>query len=173
MGIIDFEAAMKSINFSLFFLTLLLLFSQPINTANIVFDLNGVLVDTDKLMSFRSLGLANIASYIWHFKKNPFQITHDIKGKFFETLNNVARLNNIDKTPRTISCDPNGIPFPYYMRQWLKGKITNEQIRTTVIKAIEDNPAWFDHSSEQNLVTNLVNMIFTPENFIATRKIYS
>jgi HAD superfamily hydrolase (TIGR01509 family) len=50
--------------------------------------------------------------------------------------------------------------------------MTNTNIRSMAIDTLTLHPEWFTHPCEQRIITNLIRMIFTPELFVATRKIY-
>src|SRR5438477_129685 len=62
----------------------------PLSADNFIFDLGGVLVDTDSMACARHIGLKNIALCMYQLKKGPHTINNHIKMKLFETLNNVA-----------------------------------------------------------------------------------
>jgi HAD superfamily hydrolase (TIGR01509 family) len=138
-----------------------------------IFDLGGVLVDTNKHASFKHMGVINIAQYGFHLKINPFNLSAQIKMTFFKILDHVAELYNLD-TYNTLLCayDEHGNSLPYLMRAWLQGTMTCHEIRILIKRAIDLHPEWFIHKAEQRIIENLIKMVFTPEQFVATRKIY-
>ncbi len=130
-----------------------------------VFDIGGVLASSNKIRSFRELGIVNILQYFVTVRRGP----NAIKGTFFETLNRVAKEHKISRRPgRTIAKDDSGKPVPLLMNLWLKGKITCKKLRTMIFESIDKHPEWFDYEIEKRLIRNLVDMVFTPEKFIKT-----
>ena len=107
-------------------------------------------------------------------KKGPRAINHHIKSKFFEILNNTATLHSYDTNANNEQAyDEHSNPIPFFMCAWLAGAMQSEEIRTLVLNTIEQFPEWFDHPAEQKAISNLVTMVFTPESFIRTRKLYT
>ncbi len=134
-----------------------------------IFDIGGVLIDTDKIKSFSALGYTSVLNYFIHLRRGPGAI----KDKFYEVLHRVAKANKINQRPgKTIIRDDTGKPLPRLMCLWLKGAMTCQQLRTMILECINNNPNWFDHPAEQQVVRNLVTMVFTPEEFIKTRKFH-
>lgn len=134
-----------------------------------IFDIGGVLVDTHKMRSFSALGIRNVMQYFLYVRRGP----KAIKDKFYEVLNTIKKVQKINQRPgRTIVRDDEGKPLPYIMVLWLKGKMSGTMIRSLVLDLIDANPQWFSHPVEQTIIRNLATMVFTPEQFIATRKIH-
>jgi len=150
-----------------------LLLLQPIIGDNFIFDLGGVLIDTDTFASLRHIGIKNIAQCMVYLKKGPMAINNHIELKLFEILNKTALTYNLaPKTTNNNAYDKHGRLLPYFMCSWLNGTMTSEKIRSLTLVAIKLHPEWFDHVIEQCVITNLITMVFTPEHFVATRKIY-
>lgn len=144
-------------------------FTASLHADAYIFDIGGVLVDTHKIKTFKMLGITNFFKYFIIIRRSPERL----KDKFFETLNNVARVNKINTHPgRTVSRDNTGKPLPRLMILWLKGKMSAEQIRTMSLEAIEKHPEWFDHPVEQKIICNIISLTFTPKKYIATRMVY-
>jgi FMN phosphatase YigB (HAD superfamily) len=137
-----------------------------------ILDLGGVLVDTNKRASFRHMGMMNIAQYSFHLKMNPRYIGDQIKMIFFTILDKTAELYNLDNSALHHAYDEKGDILPYLMRAWLQGLMTTTEIRIVLKEAIALHPEWFTHKAEQRITENLIAMVFTPEHFAATRKIY-
>lgn len=131
-------------------------------TLNIIFDLGGVLIDTDNVRALWHLGPVTLLRY-WKHKHSSRQIV-DV---FYKTLNNVTQTEgNVDNI-----CDFAGRQLPQLMCDWLKGTKTCKEIRRLIYPQIKDNPDWFVSSQEQQLMYYMCRMCFTPEIFANTRKL--
>lgn len=152
----------------------LLLCIFPLTAENFIFDLGGVLIDTDPIVSLRHMGLKNLAHCMIAFKKGPTAINQHIKTKFFEILDNVATThNNTIPTDDHYAYDEHGNTLPSLMCLWLAGTMQSDEIRTLALESIEQSPDWFDHTAERQAIQNLISMVFTPEHFVASRKLYT
>jgi methionine salvage enolase-phosphatase E1 len=111
---------------------------------------------------------------MYQLKKSPLAINNHIKSKLFEILNTIASLKHqtIFQGYSPCAYDEHGNQLPLLMCQWLDGTMSCNDIKTLIFDAIEQHPEWFDCSGEKNAVINIITMIFTPEHFVATRKIY-
>jgi putative hydrolase of the HAD superfamily len=159
---------------SYFLLSILLLFGLSIAAKNVIFDLGGVLIDTNKFACLKYIGAINLAQYSLHLKISPFSINNQIQKIFFATLEKIAQLHNLEaQNPQQFAYDDKGNILPYLMRAWMQGTISNHQIRALINKSIILHPEWFNHLSERRIIENLARMIFTPQQFVATRKICS
>lgn len=150
-------------------------FNASLHADAYIFDIGGVLVDTAITKSFSMVGIFNVLKYfiILKLRRSPKGLKDKLQDKFFETLNNVARINKINTRPgKTVARDDTGRPLPRLVVLWLKGKMSAEQVRTMSLEAIEKHPEWFDHPVEQKSIHNIVSLTFTPKKFIATRMIY-
>ena len=133
---------------------------QSTNT-HIIFDLGGVLVDTNKSSIFWQLGPKKLALYCLLTGKSP----HALKRTLYMVMNSVERHSNIIDQ----AYDDEGLPLPSIMYNWLSGKQNNKQILTKLTHAIAEHPEWFVSHAEQIIIQNLVNILFTPQKFISTR----
>ncbi len=125
------------------------------NTPTIIFDLGGVLVDTNKWAAVKELGLMNAL-------KNR----HTMKHKLYEVLNHIQEEGNDCNAH-----DYQGNILPGLMCDWLCGIKTTAELRDLALPAIEDNVSWFANKTEQEVIYRLVRMMFTPERFVHTRKL--
>ena len=163
----------KRMNMYLFLLNIFISF-QAVSADNFIFDLGGVLIDTDPITSLRHIGLKNLAHCMIAFKKGPSAINQHIKSKFFEILDNVAIAHAYTLPKKDHNAyDEHGTTLPSLMCLWLAGAMKSDDIRTLVLDTIEQSPDWFDHTAEKQAIKNLITMVFTPEHFIASRKLYS
>ncbi len=141
-------------------------------TENFIFDLGGVLIDTHKVASLRHMGPLNIAQYSLQLRISPFALSNEIKTVLFERLEQTADFHNLNKDNTLhLACDEKGNVLPYLMRAWLQGTMTCAEIRSLIHETTIQQNTWFKNKAEQRIFTNMVNMIFTPEHFVATRKI--
>ena len=130
-------------------------------TAHIIFDLGGVLIDTKKSKLLWRLGPKRLALYWLSTGKSP----HRLKQTLYTVMNSVERQYN-HNTP---SYDDEGLCLPSIMRNWLNGKQSNKQILTKLTNAITQHPEWFTNHAEQIIIQKLVEILFTPKKFISTR----
>jgi FMN phosphatase YigB (HAD superfamily) len=140
-----------------------------------IFDLGGVLIDTNYYASFLTLGPLNIAQYMLHERKGPKKINTHIKNTLFSILDKTAHLSQLSCTHNTTTsqaCDETGVPLPFLMQAWLNGSISCHDIRLLTLTSIEEHPEWFSCAAEKRLVRNSIQMIFDPKIFIKTRKLY-
>jgi FMN phosphatase YigB (HAD superfamily) len=139
-----------------------------------IFDLGGVLIDTNKRVSLQHMGMINMAQYCFNGKISPLKLNNQIKNTFFSILDRTAHVYNPD-TLDNLHCayDEHGTMLPYLMRAWLCGTLTCSTIRLMCKNAIAAHPEWFTYAAEKRIIENLICMVFTPEQFVATRKIYA
>lgn len=124
-----------------------------------IFDLNGVLFDTNKSTVFRQLGIKDTLSYV---ARNG---SAAIKKKFYGTLDLV---NGTIGNSLNVS-DPDGDQMPELMVKWLQGTLSCNTIGARIIKAIGQHPEWFSGTTEQRLMARMTYAIFKPEKFVASR----
>ena len=158
---------MKPLILSCFFA--LLFFVTTVRADNFIFDLDGVVLGTRSVACLKHMELNNIIKTMILQKQGPLPISKQIKVKLFAILDNVAHAESI-QTPNCFAYDKNGKLYPSLMCAWLNGLKTNAEIRLLVSSSIKNHPEWFVNETEERIISNLVNMIFTPEYFISTRK---
>jgi HAD superfamily hydrolase (TIGR01549 family) len=134
-------------------------------TAHIIFDLGGVLIDTKKASLVWRLGPKRLAFYWFFTGKSP----HALRQTLYTVMNSVER--RYDNTPRAY--DDAGLLIPSLMYNWLSGRQTNEQILSKLTHAIALHPEWFINHAEQIIIQKLIEIMFTPKKFIATRTFIS
>ncbi len=143
----------------------------PTSAKIFIFDLGGVLIDTDKRISFQHLGMMNLATYSVRHRINPFNLNYHIKKALFATLNAIAQVHNLSNENIHLAYDEAGDQLPLLMCMWLQGSMTSAEIRILIDTTITAHPEWFKCSAEQRIVENLLLMIFTPHHFVNSRKI--
>ena len=145
---------------------------QSKSAKNIIFDFGGVLIDTNKRISFQHLGILNVAQYTVRHTINPFNLDYHIKTALFSTLNAIAQEHNLSKTDSyTCAYDETGRELPILMCSWLQGTMTCSEIRSLIHQTIAIHPEWFKCPAEQRIIENILRMIFTPHHFVNSRKI--
>ncbi len=127
-----------------------------------VFDLNGVLFDTNTMTVLRQLGIKDVLRYLVRYR-SPLML----KVRFYETLH---RITETDTNTFGIK-DPDGTIQPQLMLEWLRGTYTNKALLDRIVIAIKDNPHWFLNDTEQRLMAAMAHAIFDPEKFVASRKL--
>lgn len=146
-----------------YILTGLLFVASALQGTNVIFDLGGVLIDTNKSAATRQLGLGNILTYFFSTGK----ASSAIKQKLYEIL------YKLDSVAINSSCahDHDGQLLPALMCDWMTGAQTPKEILHIVVSAIDNNPDWFVTKSEKKLVRNIARMMFTPKRFAKTREL--
>jgi HAD superfamily hydrolase (TIGR01549 family) len=133
---------------------------QTAPVLNIIFDLGGVLIDTDNTRAFWELGPINLLRYWKQNHSNNHLVTI-----FYKTLNAITQTEN---NPDNI-CDHQARSLPLLMCEWLKSTKSCQEIRAIVYQAIDQHPEWFNSSQEQRMMAYMTRMIFTPDLFCRTR----
>lgn len=131
----------------------------------VVFDLNGVLLATDKLQAFKDIGLKLIARYAWQHGIATADIEHKLPTTLYELLNKVQ--------PEGNDCDAHdhwGNKMPGIMCDWQRGKKSNAEIKQAIDTYLKQNPTWHVglKSSKQTLLLNVVEKMFTPKRLAAS-----
>ncbi len=131
--------------------------TQSSKNVAIIFDLGGVLIQTNKRSALWQLGPRTVFSYF--IRNRSISRMHE---QFY------AALNRIDHTQGNQygAKDPDGNDLPHIIAEWLKGNQPNAQIMITIEREIKNHPEWFSTKQEQQLVTSIANLILKPENFI-------
>lgn len=129
---------------------------------HVIFDMNGVLV-TDRGHT-KILGIKPFIEYaLLHTLslKNPLKIKQVLRKKLFDFMLEVQPKQQHD----CVTYDTQGNELPPLMCDWLKGSQSCSQILSKVeAKALEKKLG-----IEQQIVTSMCRMIFTPELFIQTQ----
>lgn len=131
-------------------------------TLNIIFDLGGVLIDTDNVRALWQMGPVTLLRY-WKHKHS----TRQIINVFYQTLNKVTQTEGNSDNVRDFS----GKQMPQLMCDWLKGTKSCKEIRSLIYPAIKQHPEWFISAQEQQIMFYLCRMCFTPDLFSSTRKL--
>lgn len=137
----------------------------------VVFDLGGVLFDTDSaVVKNKQIG---------QFLAIRFALTHlcfsskSFKQRWFAVLNNIARNNahtfafhNEDGTPIELK-DEHGMILPSYLIEWMAGNRSNQEIFDEVVHGINA----LDNLSDTDKAFMIkLTKVFLPEFFVASRK---
>lgn len=126
----------------------------------ILFDLGGVLIETKSGAAAQRMGRFKTAMYMAYHQTSP----RSIKMKLYEVLEKIEPGNCGTR-------DPDGTLVPTLFCQWQAGTISSAQLRKRVLPAIEKHTDWFVSKLEQEMVLRLAQLLFTPEEFVATRRI--
>lgn len=131
-------------------------------SANIVFDLGGVLVDPQNTAIFRHTGIYRFIRYLLVARKNP-------KELLFRVLNEIKLPYGFSNVERE-ACDHAGHPLPRGLIYWLKGIISSCDIISFTDDLLQNNP---DYSAlEKDFMSNMIRTVFDPDLFSQTRIIY-
>ena len=139
-------------------LLFLLFLSNSIQSANIIFDLGDVLIETKYLQSVLNIGPIKMFSYAFTLQ-NPFSI----HKKLFDFLDSIE-----PRKPQDLKVtDHHGHLLPPLMCDWLKGTLSYQKLLTI----IDQNLNKISNYPERILVQALAQTIFTPSCFATTRYI--
>ena len=133
---------------------------------NVVFDLGGVLIETDGTAAFKELishvGVVNF-SLIAFLKlitmKNPFALDR----MMFNYLN--AHYPRI--AGESLACDKNGNLLPQPMCDWLKGN----ELGSVILEDVLNRLNCYENNNDATLLKAIAHIIFDPATFIRTRKL--
>lgn len=129
----------------------------------LIFDLGGVLVDTNTMRTCWELGPRSVM----HYWKNSKLGMKGLKKKFFKFLNRMTdSIGNPDGAK-----DEEGNLMPLLFCEWLKGHHRSKHLQDKILKALEDHPEWCKSSIECKLLKQLTLIIFNPKLFIGTRRL--
>lgn len=135
---------------------------QDVIPVAFVFDLNGVLFDTNSIAFFRQLGVQDTLWYLARHRSPQL-----LKNRFFQTLHRITA----SETDMHDLKDPDGAYLPLLMAHWLMGTQSNTQLQQTTIQEIAAHPEWFASVTEQRLIGRMACAIFDPAKFVASRKL--
>ncbi len=122
---------------------------------NVIFDLGGVLMQTNNKKAVSHLGLSKILYYLITFN-NP----KNIYPKLYTVLDQVQPID----PEGPIAMTPDGSrQLPQIMRNWLSGDMTCAQCRESALTFIDTHPDMFVNSAERAVIRAAANMAFTPE----------
>lgn len=136
-------------------LNLQVILTNNILSKNIIWDLGGVLLKTDKLQMAWDIGFSNFAFHAIQDFKLP-----NIEPKIFELLSMLNQNEILDNDPKT----PKGVRLPDIMIDWMMGSITGHQIILIVDEFIESlyKSKYFSSYSEKQLIQKTLKAIFDP-----------
>lgn len=127
----------------------------------LIFDMGGVLFDTNTSKASKHIGIMKLLSA----KMNGVDL-HDLKRKLYELLSTLAPRTSSSAQP----CDEQGHVLPTLMCDWQTGRATNKELRELVLTAIEQDTEFFVTKQEKNIISSIVEIMFTPELMAKTRK---
>lgn len=122
---------------------------------NIVFDLDGVLCQTNKLQAFYEIGIPATLQLIYDLQTFPCE------KMVFDTLADVPALS-------TAKSYNKGLLLPCIMIDWQTNAQSLDAIQKSVKRYLDKAPF---HPSQKNWVLQSIRMMTTPEQFIKTRQL--
>lgn len=135
----------------IFFLSLAILLTPTLFSANIIFDLGGVLLEPNKTAIVMKAGPLSLAWYSISHLENP-------RTAFFNILSEIDSYTEPNNDIQTL--DENGVPIPKIMCDWLKG-IPSKKILGKIKKTM----------STEHSLWPLATAIFDPQSMASTQKI--
>lgn len=155
-------------------IVLAIVFCNPFWTTiakDFIFDFGGVLILTNKMTSFRQIGMLNIASCSLKLGINPFYLENYIKSRLFALLDEIPVDHIADITSCEQTYDEKGTQLPLLMSAWLQGHISPAEVLLLIENALKVHSNWFKCTAEKRIIHNTARLIFTPEIFAQSRKI--
>lgn len=146
-------------------------FYSPLNTLyaeNIVCDLGEVLIHTDKIASFRQIGITTICNYCIE-QRGIRGIANQLRTRIFTLLETIQERKN--DCPLTY--DEHNNLLPQCMCNWLAGNISSEKLIQKIQTYINTPNTFFKSEAEQRAMLAIIAMMLTPEAFIKTRTLNS
>lgn len=147
------EVSMKcsySIKKNFFSISILfLIISSTLFPANIILDMDGVLVKQSRFSACLSIGLSKFFGLY-----NPFAL----EQKLFDFLSLLE-----PRRSSTHEIINNNKVLPQIMCDWLAGLKTNEEIRAAVELGLEKHDSFFTTNSQKALIAAMCEFMFTPE----------
>ena len=122
---------------------------------NIVFDLDGVLVDTDYFKILRSIGLCHTLLFIIRYLRFP------TKNYFFEKIKHLKRDSQDFATHQ-------GNRIPPIIIDWLSGNDSNKNIKKIIQNYLQKINLGI---LERNITNRISEVVFDPNLLVSTRKL--
>lgn len=126
---------------------------------NILVDLGNVTVGTNTSEALRQMGLAQTMAYVGRHFCSP-------RKPFFQYLKELVP----HQEGLPMACDEEGNQLPQLMYDWLMSTKSCKEINKTIQDALSQD-ASLSYASKY-VFSNLASMMFTPEEFIKTKKFY-
>lgn len=136
------------------------------NGLNIILDLGNVVIQTDSITALR---LTGHSAFFWYAGYNPGKLLHlsqEIRHRLYTFMEKVKPYNRDEVS----TYDEHNNRLPQLMCDWLKGTLTNQEVKHLLHAQAIDHPAFFSSSVEQNLLIALVTFMFTPS--LVTQALY-
>lgn len=129
----------------------------------LIFDLGGVLIETDIFKTFWHMGPRDL----FRFWKNSKFGLYELQGRFYQILNKITKTRG---NPYK-ACDEHGNELPILFCDWLLGARSSNELYCLFITTITENPHWCKSNTEQKLLLKMAHLIFNPIIFAQTRKL--
>lgn len=145
----------------LLFLTPILFFTPHAQSAHIIFDLNGVLINSNYEQALDQFGLTKM-DFVWYMLttgNNP-------RTRLFQLFDTI-KPRDPHEAP---TCDENGSLLPQLMLDWQRGAAAPEVIRDTMLEYCTTHPELMHSELEKKIFTRMISTMFTPERFAAMQQ---
>ncbi len=147
-------------------ISLSLLIPFNINSANIIFDLGNVLINTNEVAAWWYVGPMNVIWYLSTFKSS-LSVKMSVRKLFFDFL----LTTEPRKQHEVHAKDNTGMLLPQLMCDWLKGTKSCEEIGNQIRTSLKNNQSFFNNSTEQQLIRAIAAVTFNPALLIKTQKV--
>jgi len=139
-----------------FILIIASFFTPHLQSANILFDLGGVLLKTSQFEAIKQLGIKRLLSSLIN-GNNPFKA----KIRLFKLLKNLQA-----DYPNTFGAqDGKGREIPSIMCDWLANTKTNDEIKAQINQYVQENPDNISNS-DKKFLKETTDILFSPQ-FVA------
>lgn len=137
----------------------ILILTSLVHAGTILVDLGNVTVGTNTSQALQQMGLARTLAYVFRHGQNP-------RKAYFAYLDTLVP----HQEGLPMACDEEGNQLPQLMYDWLMSTRSCKEINDIIQNALSaDNRLSY---ASKYLFSTMATMMFTPENFIKTKKLY-
>lgn len=133
-------------------------FSQTTQPLNVIFDMGGVIAETNTIGFLWEVGPLKIILNTLFTRKNPRKVLYT----FLDTL--------MPRDQQSLQArDDKGVFVPQIMTEWLKGTLTPQEIYRLIADSIDQHPEFFMNQTDQEVIKSIARTMFSPVTFVKTR----
>lgn len=129
----------------------------------IIFDLGGVLLETNMRKAINFLGISDLSAYKLFDWKNPSAL----KFLFYTILHQYHLEKN------SSICDPYGDPLPLLLCDIMKGNLSESDCHALALELLHKNRDLFCSKREHRLCKKTTEMLLDPKIFIQFQELYT
>ncbi len=135
--------------------------SRHNSSINVIFDMGGVLVETDKITAFQEAGFSRFAWYLAAHPSKLFSFSTYLRQRLYDFLESIEP-RHPDEAPLR---DEHDRLIPQLMCNWFKGTEKPQEILMRVKTALKQSSL---SQAEKNVLRGVYTMMFTPKKLVKT-----